>query len=37
MIDENLKLLCGNNKLVNDEASLPLFPGTPNTLGKDTN
>ena len=37
LIDENLKLLCENNKLVDDEISSTPVPGPPNTPAKDTN
>ena len=36
LTDENLKLLCENNKLVDDEMPAPL-PGMPDPLNKDTN
>ena len=36
-MDENLKLLCENNELVDDEIPPTTFPGTPNTPIKDTN
>ena len=36
LIDENLKLLWDNNKLVDDEMPAPL-PGIPDPLNKDTN
>ena len=37
LIDENLKLLCENNELVNDEILLTILPRTPNNPTKDTN
>ena len=37
LIDENLKLLCENNELVDDEILLTPVPGTPNAPTKDTN
>ena len=37
LIDENLKLLCENNKLVDGEISSTPVPGPPNTSAKDTN
>ena len=37
LIDENLKLLCENNKLFDDEISFTPLPGTPTTPTKDTN
>ena len=37
LIDENLKLLCENNELVDDEMSPTPVPGIPNTPTKDTN
>ena len=38
MIDENLKLLSGNNELADDEISPTSLPGRPSTLTtKDTN
>ena len=37
LIDENLKLLCENNELFDDEISPTPVPGSPNTSTKDTN
>ena len=37
LIDKNLKLLCENNELVDDEVSATPVPGSPNTPTKDTN
>ena len=37
LIDENLKLLSGNNELVDDELLLTPLRRRPNTLTKDTN
>ena len=37
LIDENLKLLCENRKLFDDEVLPTPLPGTPNTPAKDTN
>ena len=36
-IDENLKLFCENNELVDEEISPTPLPGTPNTPTKDKN
>ena len=36
-VDNNLKLLCKNNELVDDEISPTPLPGTPNTPNEDTN
>ena len=36
-MDKNLKLLCENNKLANDEISLTSVPGTSNTPTANTN
>ena len=36
-VDKNLKLLCKNNELVDDEISPTPLPGTPNTPTEDTN
>ena len=37
LIDENLKLLCENNKLVDDKIPPTPVPGTPNSPTKDKN
>ena len=37
LVDENLKLLFGNNKSVDDEILPTPLPGTPNTPAKDPN
>ena len=37
LIDENLKLLCENNELFDDEILPTLVPESPNTCTKDTN
>ena len=37
LIDENLKLLCENNELVDDKISPTPVPGTPNSPTKDKN
>ena len=36
-MDKNLKLLCENNKLADDEISLTSVPGTSNTPTANTN